>query len=435
MKESNYNFFFPLESNRNKIIAYNARLNNLGLLDKEKYTEYIKFQEDNNHILETELRESLEDGGFLIDENVDELKQIEAEMYEQRFSTNKLGLTIAPTSDCNFRCIYCYEKDSLSNATMNEETEENIVNFVKSRANTIQMLFITWYGGEPLLKPEIIERLSAEFKKICDKNNIEYQSQIITNGFLLNEDNIEILNRSHINGAQISIDGKKEFHDARRPLRGGKGTFDTIMKNLMKCKGGINFKISLRMNIDKNNVKDITSVLDILSENGLTDIITPYPALVHSSNGCYDSGECFSTGDYSDIELNLFKESRKKGFNLSYKSLYPSAIRGGCAATSKSCYVINANGDMYKCWEQMGVEKYKLGNINHSVNEDKAYFVDYLTNNIINDEECNSCKYLPICMGGGCPHLMQENSSKICTKVKDKLSYYLNKVVELIINS
>ena len=57
--------------------------------------------------------EDLKHGGYILRDDIDELELISLNLLQSRYSTSGLGLTIAPTSDCNFRCIYCYEKESL----------------------------------------------------------------------------------------------------------------------------------------------------------------------------------------------------------------------------------------------------------------------------------------------------------------------------------
>lgn len=72
-----------------------------------------------------------------------------------------IGLVICPTMSCNFRCPYCFE-DRVS-GTMSQQVQDDIVAlagrlFDMSGARAIQ---VNWFGGEPLLAPDIIESLSG----------------------------------------------------------------------------------------------------------------------------------------------------------------------------------------------------------------------------------------------------------------------------------
>lgn len=86
-----------------------------------------------------------------------------------RYNRSHLSLVIAATSNCNFRCVYCYEGSVLRASTMSEAIQEAIVKFVESEAPHLETFTVTWYGGEPLLALDIIENLSIKFVDICKK--------------------------------------------------------------------------------------------------------------------------------------------------------------------------------------------------------------------------------------------------------------------------
>lgn len=231
MKASSYNFFYEKDDG---YLAYNSRSNALAVITKsdfEKYDDYVKF---GKQIEDEELVKSLKEGFFLIDDNVDELKILRFEMYRDRMDENTLTLTIAPTSNCNFRCIYCYEKESIRNKSMTKETEDAIVNFIEQLKDDISSLSIAWYGGEPLMRFDIIERLSKKIIRLCKENDIKYFSSIVTNGYLLNEEMAKKIKDCNISKIQITIDGPQEIHDKRRILANGDGTFEKILNNIIK---------------------------------------------------------------------------------------------------------------------------------------------------------------------------------------------------------
>ena len=96
------------------------------------------------------------------------------------FSQKSLGLTIATTTGCNFACPYCFEKGTEA-FVMNEDVEKRVVELVNNSIST--SLFVTWYGGEPLLNFETIKRLTECFSKIERLDHIGYS--LITNGYYL----------------------------------------------------------------------------------------------------------------------------------------------------------------------------------------------------------------------------------------------------------
>ena len=140
MKSSKYNIF--IENNDN-ILAYNSRTAALAEVSCDTYDEILKVLDTPNEEHEVKLKEDLMYGGFLVKDDFDELASIRHDMYKERFSTEALSLTIAPTADCNFRCPYCYEKDVLQNKVMTDDVAKDILDFISSKINSISTLGIT----------------------------------------------------------------------------------------------------------------------------------------------------------------------------------------------------------------------------------------------------------------------------------------------------
>lgn len=425
MKQSNYNIFYPYLGDENKYIAYNSFSNALALLDKEKYEKYIDFCNNKND-LDEEFVEDLKKGLFLIEDNIDELELIRQGMLISRYNSDSFGVTIAPTLDCNFRCVYCYEKDSIKQCYMNEETQNNIVELLKSKVKTIRHFSVTWYGGEPLMALNVIENLSKQFIEICKENDVVYSAGMISNGYLLTRPRIEKLNEANVSYYQVTIDGKPEDHNFRRPLVGGKPTFDKIMQNL-KDNIDILPPVALRMNIDKNNLESGAFISNYLREKGLEGKVSPYLANTTNSNDAYDSPSCMSTEEFSDVD---FENDMALGERMDIRSKYPRRIQNFCGADSLSSLVIAADGELYKCWCDIGVKDRCIGNINENQGYFNTAYLDYMSYDVTKDEKCKDCKLLPICMGG-CPFQRLEKAD-VCSMYKHKLENYLNAISETI---
>lgn len=333
-----------------------------------------------------------------------------------------LGLTIAPTSDCNFRCIYCYEKGAIAPKTMSLETETAIFDFIQLLSSKISSLSISWYGGEPLMRFDIIERLSKKIIKLCDENNIVYHASIVTNGYLLNEEISKKLKEYRIYHVQITIDGSKEIHDKRRIMANGKGTFDTIINNLILYKEYLP-NISLRINVDKSNFDKIEDLYELLKKKELLDIVTPYLGHVRAENECYNDNKCISTKDYSELTLNF-----QKSINRELRAFYPITRSKLCGADSLYSFVIDSDGTLYKCWNDIGRPEKSVGNILEPIFVNMNN-IEYLTLDATLNEKCSQCKYLPICMGG-CPVNFAQDEN--CTYFKYHLDEYLKYVANKI---
>lgn len=93
----------------------------LELIEKEKYSKYRNFKDKYILIDDEELVKDLKRGQFLIDDDIDELELLRFRILSSRFDNRNLYMTITPTMNCNFNCIYCYEKPREENIFMTEE--------------------------------------------------------------------------------------------------------------------------------------------------------------------------------------------------------------------------------------------------------------------------------------------------------------------------
>lgn len=112
---------------------------------------------------------------------------------------------------------------------MSETTEDNVIRFLKRMKREAALLRITWFGGEPLLA---LKRMKSFCEKVREEIGITFESNLITNGYLLTTDKIATLKDLAATSCQITLDGLAATHNARRPLYNGKPTFDTVVNNI-----------------------------------------------------------------------------------------------------------------------------------------------------------------------------------------------------------
>lgn len=419
MKPSNYNFFFPYEYEKEKYIAYNSLSNSMALMDENSYKKYVAFEEAGIPIDDETLIENLKKGNFLIADDLNEVDMIRHDMYASRFDNRALGLTIAVTSDCNFRCIYCYEKDVIHSCYMDEETENSIVAFVEKQANNLSVLSVVWYGGEPLLNTGTIERLSQAFIKLCAKNNVTYQADIVTNGYNLTMENLQLLKRCQVSSMQITVDGDETTHNNRRPLQNGKPTFGKIMDNLTQLRDEL-IPVSLRINTDRENCSGVEDVLKELKARELIPKVKPYLGMVDNGNQTYENDSCLTVMEYCRYKDSFAELMIQYGYRVRDDRHYPVRKNSCCGCDRMNSYVIGPEGAIYKCWDNIGRQSTSIGNIDHADvwNRHNLYFT-YMMFDPTLDSDCSMCKYLPICVGG-CPEKRRFQKSGICDETKYK---------------
>lgn len=143
-------------------------------------------------------------------------------------------LLAKPTgATCNLDCKYCFflSKDKLygggSTRMADDVLEAYVRQLLASQPNS--EVNVAWQGGEPtLMGLEFFKRsidLVAKYRKPGQK----ILHTIQTNGVLLDDEWARFF-KAHGFLVGLSVDGPKSMHDAYRVAKGGRGTFDQVMR-------------------------------------------------------------------------------------------------------------------------------------------------------------------------------------------------------------
>lgn len=293
---------------------------------------------------------------------------------------------------------------------MSDDVQASIVDFLSHSIETLNSVSVSWYGGEPLLAPDIVYSLSDKMIEICDEHNCHYESSIVTNGWLLSQEVAEKLRDRRINTAQVTLDGPPEIHDARRPLKNGEGTFERILDNITAAADIL--RIVVRINIDNTNLDGVLDLYKILHARGILEKVHPYLGQVSAvTQACADiESDCLATEDFSDIELKLNRRLRAQGLRISVP--YPRFLSNYCGVLALQSYVIDPSGRLYKCWHHLGNEKESVGSLTNVSNlHQNPRFIKWMALDHFEIPECYECEYLPLC-SGGCPEYYLQDRHK-----------------------
>lgn len=417
MKKSAFNIIEKVEDG---ILIYNTYSGGILKLNKEYEKKYYSLDTGCD---DKELIEALVYGKMLIsEEDGGEIDRILLENKLNRYSGSNVALTIAPTMACNFRCPYCYEKGK-EYTTMNKETIEKTKEYIRKLKEKYKYIYIAWYGGEPLLAFDIIKELMREIYDNFDEKYVS--SGIVTNGYLLSVEVAADMKELNISSMQITIDGPPDIHNKRRRLPSGEDTFFVILQNLKKALEIYpELRVSVRINVDKTNIDRIDEIEDYFKQYDLLDKVDIYIAPVSNINETCIDGQCFNVGEFALEELKFMKKRREKG--MAFIGV-PTQLIGMCGAVSNNSYVIDARGDLYKCWDNVGEQSERVGSIFQENVEINKNILKWLSYSIEDDEECMQCPYLPVCMGG-CPNYRVKNKEKNCHPIKENA----NQVIRLV---
>jgi uncharacterized protein len=403
MKPSHYNHIFEIEDG--KTLLYNSASGALAEIDAEsrpRLDRLLSRAGEAETDQDKELFDGLIEGGYLIDDKIDEPSLMKARSRRQKIEGATFSLTIAPTLACNFCCDYCFE--SQSNVRMKLETEQALLRFADREMARADKLLVTWFGGEPTLCLPTIERVQRGLAELSEKHKIKiHPASIVTNGYLMDKAMAERLKDLGVTIAQVTIDGPEDIHNRRRKLHSGRGTYREIMDNLAETADLL--QILARINVDRDNAESAHEVLADLERHGILSKVQVHFAQVTSGTGvCADMRDrCFSGEEYSRSQVNLYRALIDRGI---YRYDYPQVFGGvHCGALSDHYFVVAPNGLLFRCWEELSSDQtLSIGDIfteeidgDQQKNRDRYRAWDPFTMN-----GCKACEVLPICMGG-CP--------------------------------
>ena len=268
---------------------------------------------------------------------------------------------------------------------------------------------------------EQIKRLNAKIEKLEKK----YTSMIVTNGYKLTENVIEQLNGLKINDIQITLDGKKETHDSRRYLIGGGATYDRIIGNIDNLMhSDWEGKLRIRVNVDGTNQEEFASVYHMIQERYPEQFekrIWVYPGFVHTEEAHPDTNCFFDSRDKGQFLADLYKD-----YQINALSVFPHMVTGGCTMTRKNAYVVGPDGELYKCWNDVGNPQEEIGNVSSFLNWNMPLVAEGMVGaSYLEDSKCEKCFFFPIC-DGGCAKMRLLNNRD--GEKRDTCSYFKNHI-------
>ena len=385
LKKSQYNYFVR---HNDKFIIYNMKSGSIGTMDNDVYDRFIT-----NSLTEDEI-ETCKRKGLLIDEDYDEKAVMEKDRAEGIHKKDGKNFRIWPTSACNARCYYCFEK-GIKYENMSEETAEHVVGFIASQIEEGDTFVVEWFGGEPLLKITTMEFITERLQGICRERNCHANYRMISNGSLIDEVMADrIKTNCFINYVQITLDGYgREYEIIKNYVNPQMYGFERVISGirLLKERG---IHVGIRMNYDTKNFNTLCQLIDYLHKEFTEyEDIKYYVYPVWTS--VLDNDDTFVSEAEADRQyLELLKRIYGHGMNSLRQLARLGYRKYQCHACHESGFSIYPDGSIGKCDE---IFTQKIGDIKQGIIDLETY--NYWTKQGV-DEKCDKCVFLPMCQGG-----------------------------------
>ena len=314
------------------------------------------------------------------------------------------ALCLHVSHDCNLRCQYCFASTGdfgTGRKIMDIETAKRAIDFVIQRSGSRRNIEVDFFGGEPLMAMDTVKATVAYARSIEKKAGKCFRFTITTNGVLLDDENIDYINREMSN-AVLSLDGRPQVNDRMRKTVNGKGSYEVIVPKFQKLVAGRGTKdYYLRGTFTHYNLdfaEDVMHMADLgfrnvsvepvvgeetcgyaLKDEDLPVVLEQYEKLAEKLK------------DRADVNFFHFNVDLAQG---------PCVIKRlrGCGAGCE--YVaVTPEGDIYPCHQFVGNPAYKIGSLSDgSFDMELSHRFSCL--NIYTREECRDCWARFYCSGG-----------------------------------
>ena len=318
------------------------------------------------------------------------------------------SLCLMVAQDCNLRCKYCFGDGGsygAKRAVMSEEVGKRAVDFIIENSKNRRHCEIDFFGGEPLINFKTVKAVTEYVRKREVETGKIFKLTLTTNGMLLNDEAIKWLNDNNIS-LVLSLDGRKEIHDAMRPDSTGHGSYDKVLKNFKKfvdSRNGENYY--LRGTYTKNNLDFTNDVLDI-NDKGF-DILSVEPVVLKDSPLGFTKEDLPRINEEYDKLTAAYLKRQREGRGFFFFHFNVDLSNGPCVAKRLSgCgagheyFAVDVNGDLYPCHQFVGRNKYKIGNVFSGVEDPKNWSDYFRQSHVLNKPKCRDCWARFFCSGG-----------------------------------
>jgi len=309
---------------------------------------------------------------------------------------------------CNLNCEYCFAAQGKyhgQSSLMSFDVGRRALDFLIENSGSRRNLEVDFFGGEPLLNFDVVKQLVAYARSVEKEKNKNFRFTLTKNGMLIDDDVIEFCNRECHN-VVLSLDGRKEIHDAKRPTPSGGGSYDIILpkfKKLVEARNGKGYY--MRGTFTHANT-DFTNDIFHMADLGFTELsMEPVVCKPTDPYALTDDDLPVLLEQYEILAKEMIRR-RRAGNGFTFYHYMIDLKAGPCiykrisgCGSGTEYLAVTPTGDLYPCHQFVGDKKYLMGNVWDGV-LNKEIRGEFANCNAYSREECKDCWARLYCSGG-----------------------------------
>ena len=328
--------------------------------------------------------------------------------FKQRSGDVVKALCLHVAHTCNLNCSYCFASQGKyhgERALMSLEVGKRAIDFLIENSRTRHNLEVDFFGGEPLMNWEVVKQIVAYARSVEKQHSKNFRFTLTTNGMLINDEVIEFANREMSN-VVLSLDGRREVHDATRVDYAGHGSYDRIVpkfQKLVAARGGKGYY--MRGTFTHRNpdfTKDVLHMADL----GFTELsMEPVVAAPDDPMALTSADIEIVKQQYELLATEMLRRERA-GKPITFYHYMIDLTAGPCiykrisgCGSGTEYMAVTPWGDLYPCHQFVGEEAYRLGNIWDGVTN-RELREEFRACNAYARPECADCWAKLYCSGG-----------------------------------
>ena len=317
-----------------------------------------------------------------------------------------LCLHVAHT--CNLNCSYCFASQGKyhgERALMPFEVSKRAIDFLIENSGTRRNLEVDFFGGEPLMNWDVVKKTVAYARSVEKAHGKNFRFTLTTNGVLIDDEVIDYCNREMSN-VVLSLDGRKEIHDATRTDLAGHGSYDKIVpkfQKLVAARGGKNYY--MRGTFTHRN-PDFTKDVFHMADLGFTELSMEPVVAAPDDPMALTPADIEVVKEQYEILATEMLRRKKEGRGFTFYHYMIDLTAGPCiykrisgCGSGTEYMAVTPWGDLYPCHQFVGESNYKLGDIRNGVTNE-ALREEFRSCNAYARPECADCWAKLYCSGG-----------------------------------